>query len=176
MCLNTHFDQLAGSSHRVNIYIEFYICLKFYIQVEDHTTILRKVSFPKLETDVQQHSLSNCAEQSLSDDDDYDMDEMDEEEMQYNLYDSSVFISSDKRKYSDSSINPFIPPALKTKLTADRKRWTHIFPKGKLYFDPIFFSFVIKTKILSSFVTILHLDSRYILKHNLRSCGLDRLR
>lgn len=34
-------------------------------------------------------------------------------------------------------INPFAPSHVTIKLTSNRRRWTHIFPKG-LYFRPIF--------------------------------------
>ncbi|XP_072033797.1 GATOR1 complex protein DEPDC5-like isoform X2 [Amphiura filiformis] len=99
-------------------------------KVVENTNQLRKVSFPKLETDLLPQCLSNITEQYTSDGE-LDERDTDEEESQYNGYDSKVFSYGNKRNnYHETSSNPFFPSTLKTKLTADIKRWTHTFPRG----------------------------------------------
>ncbi|XP_033123560.1 GATOR complex protein DEPDC5-like [Anneissia japonica] len=47
----------------------------------------------------------------------------------YEEYDSNVF-SVKKKRHCSASMNPFSPATLTTKLTPDRRRWTHVYPHG----------------------------------------------
>ncbi|XP_071848583.1 GATOR1 complex protein DEPDC5-like isoform X3 [Apostichopus japonicus] len=59
--------------------------------------------------------------------------DVDEDEI-YREYDRKIFqIPQDTNKKLESLINnPFSPSTLKVKLTADRRRWTHAFPRGPM--------------------------------------------
>ena len=121
---------------RVNQLKITWLHLCVFLQDLDPNSFTRRVSFPKLEQRTPPQDVCHTPRQEMyysfsEDDDESEDEEFDEEESQYNNYDQEVFNYGDGRRCPKTSNNPFAPATLVTKLTADRKRWTHIFPRGE---------------------------------------------
>ena len=126
----------VGRVNQMRIILLHVTCVCLFLQDPDPNSLTRRVSFPKLEHRTPPQDICHTPRQEMyysfsEDDDESEDDAFDEEESQYNNYDQEVFNYGDGRRCQKTNNNPFAPATLVTKLIADRKRWTHIFPRGK---------------------------------------------
>ena len=115
------------------------------------TSPTRRVSFPRIATKDD-----HCDEEEDDDDDD---------EARFERYDSQVFTYCGDQPCQEAVNNPLKPRTLIAKLTADRKRWTHTFPRGWII--------VYYLSLLSFMARCLLVDCFCLLQDSYKTCVLS---